>query len=484
MVYVNREDGSDDSEDGSGKDESDEEEDMQSDDESDTEDEKEAEEDEEEDEEEHNDENEEDYGREEEEGVDAMITEEDPNEIDGGYGVFEEEDPVEMMRKKEKRELRKQMKKKKEKVPKKSSKEHATATTGKYINSVRVNDIPVDGILNNPNMSGNETYNNSPGSYAAGFNPYDHIAAGDSNRERQRNGDERVEIPNVSVNLRNIEAMAEAASNIDITINDAIDIEAITNVLNDNHNTVSASITPAIKHRTKDKQFVITFLEKPKGKNSIFTVKPNILQAYHKTFYDAFYLKGVRYTMGEYIGSMKNIGMRRDPHDESSKYKRTSGQKKSIVDIFCYVTQYPMEMTYDAMVQDQHQIGAVMWTGVFGNSDRIKTLGASVVKEAQTTGGGLIRWILENKGGHEHDPETAAKAINQDVVDFFKDGFTWKTNVTLDYFMVDFDIKEFLMEKIGCTGWTDLSDAEKTRIYRNYPQKDLPNWDSLVKESY
>ena len=172
---------------------------MQSDEESDTEDEKEDEEDEEDDEEEYNGENEEDYGREEEEGVDVMVVEGDPNEIDGGYGVFEEEDPVEMMRKKEKRELRKQMKKKKKKtVPKKSSKEQAAATTGKYTNSVRVNDIPVDGILNNPNMSGNDTYNNSPGSYAASFNPYAQIAAGDSIRERQRNGDERVEIPNGS----------------------------------------------------------------------------------------------------------------------------------------------------------------------------------------------------------------------------------------------------------------------------------------------
>lgn len=135
-------------------------------------------------------------------------------------------------------------------------------------------------------------------------------------------------------------------------------------------------------------------------------------------------------------------------------------------------------MTYEDIIQDQHQIDAVAWTGVFGNSNRIKHLGKEVLKQALESGGNLGTWLLENKGGVNHDADLAAKHIVNDVVCYYRDGFNWKTSTTLDHFMVDYDIKEYLLEHLGATGWGDLTDAE------NYPQKELPDWDKLVREPW
>ena len=84
----------------------------------------------------------------------------------------------------------------------------------------------------------------------------------------------------------------------------------------------------------------------------------------------------------------------------------------------------------------------------------------------------------------DNKQDVAADQITQDVVSFFKDGFKWRTNVSLDYYMVDYDIKEFLADKIGCSGWDDLNENEKSKVFRNYPGKTLPNWNKLIKEGY
>lgn len=123
--------------------------------------------------------------------------------------------------------------------------------------------------------------------------------------------------------------MAEVANNLDLDIGDEIDVDAITKIMTDSHQEIIAHVTLPLKHRTKEEIHTMTFHVKPRGKNTPFAVKPQVYQAYHQTFKDAFKLKGVDFTKGEYIKRMRNIGIRRDPYDESSKYRRTSGAKKT-----------------------------------------------------------------------------------------------------------------------------------------------------------
>lgn len=285
----------------------------------------------------------------------------------------------------------------------------------------------------------------------------------------------------------NIEAFALACSNVDIQIEENIDVKMLTQEYNRCAEAISALVSLPIMHRSKNVQFVYTFLEKPKTKSSLFFLKPNLMQAVTTRFHQAFRLAGINYTAGQYIADMKYLGIRRSSYDESSKYKR-AGRNNSIVQVFAYVTEYPGDMAYTDIMDDQKKIGEVIWKDVWGNHNRIKNIGKNVLKEAESMGGGLHRWLMQNKGGadaqHPGCPEMAASNICNDIVHFFEDGISWRFKVALDHLMVDYDIREFLITKIGCTSWDDLDEREKAKCFKNYPTKALPSWDSLVRESF
>ena len=67
---------------------------------------------------------------------------------------------------------------------------------------------------------------------------------------------------------------------------------------------------------------------------------------------------------------------------------------------------------------------------------------------------------------------------------YFADGAEWEENVPLDKFMVDADIKDFVIGRLGCHSWDDLSPAELGYVYFNYPNKEPPNWVSISREAF
>ncbi len=50
--------------------------------------------------------------------------------------------------------------------------------------------------------------------------------------------------------------------------------------------------------------------------------------------------------------------------------------------------------------------------------------------------------------------------------------------------MVDWDIKQFLLNYFGVTSWDDLRKDDKKTCYRDYPKKSLPDWDEIVQQNY
>ena len=74
--------------------------------------------------------------------------------------------------------------------------------------------------------------------------------------------------------------------------------------------------------------------------------------------------------------------------------------------------------------------------------------------------------------------------MTAEIHDHYKGGPSYHWDVPLDKFMVDYDIKQFLIEHVGCTGWDDLDDAIKTACFRDYPKRKLPQWDDIIEESY
>ena len=277
--------------------------------------------------------------------------------------------------------------------------------------------------------------------------------------------------------------VAKACLDMDIEMEDNIDIKAITQQYDNNNECIPGYITKAINHRNKEEQYVITFFEKPRSKESIFFLKDDLMMATIAKFHQAFKLKGLNYTRGDYIGGIRSIGKRKDPHDETSRYRR-SGKGNKIISIFTYVTTYDINVPYTEIIRDQKKIVDVMWKGVLGNENRVKNIGKNIVSAAAEQGGGLIEWVLNNKGGPDKTPEYAAEQTTRSVVNYFKDGVSFRPSISLDHFMVDYDIKEFLSTKVGVTSWNDLNNHERQVCFENYPTKELPDWDKLTKESY
>lgn len=64
---------------------------------------------------------------------------------------------------------------------------------------------------------------------------------------------------------------------------------------------------------------------------------------------------------------------------------------------------------------------------------------------------------------------------------FHKRSYSLSFKNSLDRFMMDHDIKEFL-ETAGVSGWEGV--GELTNVFKIYPQKTLPDWDTITMKSY
>ena len=90
--------------------------------------------------------------------------------------------------------------------------------------------------------------------------------------------------------------------------------------------------------------------------------------------------------------------------------------------------------------------------------------------------------IVTAKG--EKDPEAAARVRTKEIDDHFKGWPAYHYDVSLDKFMADFNIKEFLNIHVGINSWDDLNKDGRKACFREYPTQNLPNWDLMLLEAY
>ena len=95
--------------------------------------------------------------------------------------------------------------------------------------------------------------------------------------------------------------------------------------------------------------------------------------------------------------------------------------------------------------------------------------------------GGIGRWALNRANG---DVEKAAQLITDDMEDYYGGGHSFQYDVPLNRYMVDYDIKKFLVTYLGTTSWDDLGEEDKKKCFKDYPRKSLPDWDTIERESY
>lgn len=285
-------------------------------------------------------------------------------------------------------------------------------------------------------------------------------------------------------NQNNEDTIETACRGVAVEIDDNIDIKALTRQYETNTDSISGYISRSIKHFGKKEKYVITWLVTPPRAPPSFFLKADMIMGITGKYHDAFKLANTKYTISKnYISTIQKIGIRRQPYDESSRYKR-AGKKESIVDVIMYISTYDGDVSYSQIVEDQKNIGNVMWKDVWGNPNRMRNIGRYIVNDARDKGGGMIDWLMTNKGGANQSEDEAAANVTRDVLANFKNGVTWKTQLSLDHFLVDYDMMEFLTKKAGFTDWSDFTESEKHVCYKNYPNKVLPDWSKLVKESY
>ena len=118
--------------------------------------------------------------------------------------------------------------------------------------------------------------------------------------------------------------IANACANVDISVEEDIDINDLTRHYNQSHESIPAFLSPIFPHRVDNTKLVVTILGKPSGKSAVFYLKPKIIQGILTKYHSAFQMRGYRPTKGNFIGNITTIGQRNQPHDETSRFKRSS----------------------------------------------------------------------------------------------------------------------------------------------------------------
>lgn len=193
-----------------------------------------------------------------------------------------------------------------------------------------------------------------------------------------------------------------------------------------------------------------------------------------------FILHGKYYGVGEWIKYMTNYKIRRNPHDEDSKYKRND--KGYPVDMFGYAVKVKGRLSNDDILKEETLRFMLFFKEPVKTEDRALTKCKAILKthkDAQSHN--LYKWLVERKG---NDEERAAQNMAKEVSSWFCHGAIFHKEMPLDQFMVDYDIRSFLIEHLSCGGWNDINDSDKKHCFKHYPRKQLPDWESITKEDY
>jgi len=73
--------------------------------------------------------------------------------------------------------------------------------------------------------------------------------------------------------------------------------------------------------------------------------------------------------------------------------------------------------------------------------------------------------------------EALVNGANKEMIPFGKMKFSCLFEQTLDAFLLDYDIKEFLKNYADVWSWDQCDEEVKKKCYRDYPTRDLPIWD-------
>ena len=186
-----------------------------------------------------------------------------------------------------------------------------------------------------------------------------------------------------------------------------------------------------------------------------------------------------------WVTSFKNYKVIQTPCANVNKWARR-GKKNKTTDGFYFVVTLPIakeKMIHEVL----DNIKTEYFQKIFKSRSK-NSAGKFALKYALSMQGdkpldqGLYGYLLKNKG--QGNAETAESVMTKEMNDQFASEISFKYDCHLDEFFIDFDIKEILVELIGANSWDDVDEDTRKLCYRDYPRKPLPNWDTIVNESY
>ena len=97
----------------------------------------------------------------------------------------------------------------------------------------------------------------------------------------------------------------------------------------------------------------------------------------------------------------------------------------------------------------------------------------------------LYRHFAGNKNGGP--PKVSKGQIGSNLTETFNEEFSsyaCDKDIHLSNVLCNYEIKQFLVHHLGCNSFEDVADTELGKIFSYYPQKTLPTWEDIKKESY
>ena len=184
--------------------------------------------------------------------------------------------------------------------------------------------------------------------------------------------------------------------------------------------------------------------------------------------------------VGSWIDTIHIYHMRKNEYGAESLYRKTSNN--NTIDLMAFIHAVPLD--------DMDSFGELLTHRLkyFFDVCRKRKTNATGMNALKficdlPTGdtGGIGRWALNRANG---DVEKAAKLITDDMEDYYGGGHSFQYDVPLNRYMVDYDIKKFLVDYLGTSSWDDLGEEDKKKCFKDYPKRSLPDWDTIERESY
>jgi hypothetical protein len=186
-----------------------------------------------------------------------------------------------------------------------------------------------------------------------------------------------------------------------------------------------------------------------------------------------------------WMDTFREVSIRRTEHAIDTLYKRRKpppGKTKgSTVNRIMYVVPVPLDSVTEAHEYIHHTLNELKQ---FLTARPTNGAGAFVFRWAQDHSPLMIENGFKNKKGKTN--VEIVRKLNSECHEVFSRPMNLRFHTHLDKFLVDNDIKGFLIEYFDANSWDDISQEVKKAIYRNYPnrRRNLPVWDEIEQESY